>query len=443
MSLVITDPRQTPVKPVSDSLRAPATVGIAAILLFFVGLGGWAALFEISSAVQGVAVIRVESQRQAVQHTEGGIVKELLVKDGDLVQKGQVLIRLDDTNAKANVDLLSGQYYGYKAIEARLEAERDRQGEVVFPADLMALRDNPDVKRLMSIQVDQFTNRRKSLEGQISVLQQRQEQARQQINAYQAEVAAADRQLALTNDELNGTVELYQKGYAPKTKVLALQRQSAQLAGQKGDYQANIARAKDQIAEADMQIAQLQKDRDTEISDQLRDMHGKLIDLEPRFVTARDNLARTELRAPQTGRVVALTAYTVGGVIQPREHVLDIVPVDSPLIVEGQFRPEDIDDIRVGAEAQVHLTAFKSRITPAVRATVMEVSADRLQDPRNGAPYYLVRVELDKSDLDQLPNVKLTSGMPAEITIPTEKRTVLDYLLSPLAQSFRHALREK
>ena len=229
----------------------------------------------------------------------------------------------------------------------------------------------------MAIQIDQFNNRRKSLQGQISVLQQREEQARQQINGIPGRGCPSDRQLALTNDELNGTVELYQKGYAPKTKVLALQRQAAQLAGQKGDYLANIARAKDQIAEAEMQIAQLQKDRDTEVSDQLRDMQSRLIDLEPRFRTARDTLARTELKAPRTGRVVGLTAYTVGGVIQPREHVLDIVPVDSPLIVEGNFRPEDIDDIRVGAQAQVHLTAFKSRITPAVAGKVTEVSADR------------------------------------------------------------------
>jgi HlyD family type I secretion membrane fusion protein len=443
MSLVITDPRQAPVKPVSDSLRAPATTGIVAILVFFVGLGAWAALFEIASAVQGAAVIRVESQRQAVQHPDGGVVKELLVKEGELVQQGQVLIRLDDTMSKAQLDLLSGQYYGYKAIEARLETERDRQDSITFPADLLALRDDPDIKRLMAIQVDQFNNRHKSLDGQISVLRQRQEQARQQINGYQSEVASADRQLSLTNDELNGTQELYQKGYAPKTKVLALQRQAAQLAGQKGDYLANIARAKDMMAESEMQIAQLQKDRDTEISDQLRDTHAKLVDLEPRFRTARDTLARTELKAPRTGHVVALTAYTVGGVIQPREHVLDIVPNDSPLVVEGQFRPEDIDDIRVGAEAQVHLTAFKSRITPAVGARVTEVSADRLADPRTGAPYYLVRVELNKSDLEQLPNVTLTAGMPAEITIPTEKRSVMMYLMAPLMQSFRHALREK
>jgi epimerase transport system membrane fusion protein len=443
MSLVVvTDSSALPRRVTADA-RGSISLGIVITLLFFGGLGTWAALAPLAGAIVAEGIIKVEANRQAVQHLEGGLVKQILVKDGDLVEAGQVLIRLDETAAKANADVLAAQWDALRALEARLLAERDGREQIQFPDDLMARQYEPQMAALLTGQINLFEARRRAFEGQRLLTEQKIAQLNEQIVGYDAQVKSQQRQMALIEEEAKGTRELWQKGWAPKTKVLALDRTSASLDGTRGEAVANISRSKQQIGEARLQILQLTKDRLSEVADQLREAQVKLLDVEPRLRTARDTLEHTELKAPRGGYVVGLTAFTVGGVIGKGDHVLDVVPIESPLVVEGQVKPEDIEGLQPGQPAEIHLSAYKQRVVPKVHGTVTRVSADRISDPRANTSYYQIQIALDQDELKALPGVQLTPGMPAEIMVPTKERTALDYLLAPITAGFERALREK
>lgn len=443
MSLIVLDDQPRRVPRVTADARGPIWAGAVVMLLFFGGLGTWAALAPLTGAVVAEGEVKVEANRQAVQHLDGGIVRQILVKDGQEVAKGQVLIRLDDTAAKANVDVLTGQFDALKVLEARLIAERDGRDRISFNDDIAARQYEPQVTALMTGQINLFEARRRAFEGQRLLQEQKIGQLKEQIAGYQAQVNSQQRQMALIGEEAKGTRELWQKGWAPKTKVLALDRTTASLEGQRGELVANISRSNQQIAEAELQILQLSKDRMSEVSEQLRDAQSKLMDIEPRLRAARDTLERAELKAPRAGYAVGLTAFTVGGVIAKGDHVLDIVPIGSPLVVTGHIKPEEIEGLRPGLRAEVHLTAYKQRVMPLLHGTVTRVSADRLTDQRSGNGYYEVEVEPDLQELAEAHGVKLQPGMPAEIMVPTRARTALDYLLAPLTSGFDRAMREK
>ncbi len=428
---------------VTDDARAIVRVGVAVMVLFFGGLGGWAATAPLASAALAPGIVKVEANRQAVQHPDGGVIKAILVRDGDRVTEGQVLVRLDDTAARAQVDQIQAQWDAYKALEARLIAERDDREAIAFDPALAARRADPRINELMTGQENLFEARRRALSGQTAVLRQRIAQIEDTITGLQGQAASQSQQLALIQDELGGTRTLYARGYAPRTKLLELERTAAALTGQQGEYVANIGRSRQQIGEAQMQIMQLGRDRLAEVSDQLRDAQTHLNDIEPRLRAARDTLARTELRAPQAGTVVGLSVFTVGGVIGRGDRVLDIVPSDSPLIVEAQLAPQDIDEVTEGLTAEVHLTAFKQRAVPIVHGAVRHVSADRLTDQRTGTGYYQVEVEIDRRELDPARGLYLVPGMPADVMIPLKARTALDYLAAPLTAGFNKAFREK
>ncbi len=443
MSLVVVHDRAALPARISADARRPIGVGIAIVLLFFGGLGAWAALAPLAGAIVAEGVIKVEANRQAVQHVEGGLVKQILVKDGELVGEGQVLVRLDETAARANVDVLTAQFDALRMLEARLVAERDGRDQIGFPEALMARQYEPQTAAMLTGQINLFEARRRAFDGQRLLQEQKIAQLNEQITGYDAQLRSQQRQMALIEEEAKGTRELWQKGWAPKTKVLALDRTSASLDGARGEAVANVARSKQQIGEARLQILQLTKDRLSEVAEQLRDAQTKLLDVEPKLRTARDTLEHTELKAPRRGYVVGLTAFTVGGVVAKGDHVLDVVPLGSPLVVEGQVKPEDIEGMQPGLGAEVQLTAYKQRSVPKVRGTVSRVSADRITDQRNNTSYYQIMVELDQDELKALPGVQLAPGMPAEILVPTKERTALDYLLAPLAAGFNRALREK
>ena len=431
-------PQRTP-----SGLRGPAVAGIVIMLLFFGGLGSWAALAPLAGAVVAEGVVKVEANRQAVQHLDGGVVRQILVKDGERVAEGQILIRLDETAAKANVDVLAAQEDALVSLQARLLAERDGHDTIVFDDALLARQYEPHVAAMLAGQLNMFDARRRAFDGQKLLQEQKIAQIKEQIAGYDAQVRSQQRQMALIDEEARGTRELYQKGFAPKTKVLALDRTTASLDGQRGDLVANIARSRQQIGEAELQILQLTKDRMSEVADQLRDTQTRLLDVGPRLRAARDVLDHIDLRAPRAGYAVGLTAFTIGGVIAKGDHVLDVVPLGSPLVVEGQVKPEDIEGLQPGLGAEVQLTAYKQRSVPKVRGTVSRVSADRITDQRNNTSYYQIMVELDQDELKALPGVQLAPGMPAEILVPTKERTALDYLLAPLTAGFNRALREK
>jgi HlyD family type I secretion membrane fusion protein len=443
MSLVVIHDEVALPARITGNARGPIWVGVAIVALFFGGLGSWAALAPLAGAIVAEGVVKVEANRQAVQHLDGGLVRQILVKEGELVKQDQVLLRLDETAAKANVDVLASQLDALRSLEARLLAERDGHDHITFPGELAARQYEPQTAGMLTGQINLFEARRRAFEGQRLLQQQKIAQMNEQIGGYDAQVRSQQRQMALIEEEAKGTRELWQKGYAPKTKVLALDRTTASLDGQRGELVANIARSKQQIGEAQLQILQLTKDRLSEVADQLRDAQTKLLDVEPRLRTARDVLDHLELKAPRAGFVVGLTAFTLGGVIAKGDHVLDIVPLESPLVVEGQVQPQDIEGLQPGLPAEVHLSAYKQRNVPKIRGTVTKVSADRLTDQRTNQPYYQIQVMLDADELAALPGVQLQPGMPAEITVPTKERTALDYLLAPLTAGFNKSLRER
>jgi len=417
--------------------------GAAIMAAFFLGLGGWAAFAPLNSAAVAPAVVKVEGNRKSVQHLEGGIVKELRVSEGDKVATEQTLILLDDTQARAAVDVYSKQYDELTAQEARLIAERDGAAAVQFPQALIARRAEPDVAAIIAGQTNLFKSRRTTLTGTVDVLRKKISQTQEQIVGLEGQAAAYKRQLQSTHNENNGLRDLFKKGYVPRQRMLELERSEAALEGQIAEVSSNILRARQSIEEVNVQIVQAQSDRLAQVANDLRDVQVKLLEIGPKVSSAKETLRRTEIRSPYAGVVVGLTAFSVGGVISPGEKIMDVVPEKGGLIVEATVAPEDVKDLHVGMRAEVHLTAYKQRTVPIIHGKVLQVSADRLTDTKTGAGYYLAQIKVDEQELAELKDVRLAPGMPALVMIPTGERSALDYLLRPLTDSLRKSFREQ
>ncbi len=433
-------PAVTPT-PARPSVGGAKFAGLAAIAVFFFGFGGWAALAPLQSAVIAQGVVGVESTRKTVQHLEGGIIREILVRDGDKVEAGQVLMRLDDTQAGASLDLVRKRRDVGIAMQARLEAQRDAKGTILFPAELLARRGEPDVGELIRAQTDIFTNMDQSLRGQSAILNQRVQQLKAEIVGVEGEIAAQDRQIALLREQIQTEESLQAKGLSPRARLLELQREQASLEGRRSQARASIARANQSIAEAQLQIGELKTTFVNDAVAQLGDVQATLFDLGERLRAAEDISQRSVVRAHTAGTVVNLRFHSPGGVIGPGNPILDLVPTEDRLIVEARVEPHDADIVQAGLEAQVRLTAFNQRHALPLMGRVINVSADRLVDERSGAAYYLARVELLPSAV--LAETKINPGMPAEVIVVTAAHTLADYLLEPISGVFRRSLREQ
>lgn len=439
------DPART-APPPSDSARGAVWAGLAIIAVFFGGLGGWAAYAPLNGAVVAPAVVKVEGNRKTIQHLDGGIVKELRVREGDRVEAGQTVIVLDDTQQRASVTMLSQQHDAYRAQQARLVAERDGAAQIAFPPDLIARRGEAEVAAIVEAERRQFEIRRTGLAGQVSVLKQRLRELEEQIRGSQAQETAQREQLALVAEQLKDQRYLMERGLTQRSRVLELERTAASIGGQAGEIAGNIAKSRQAIGEVELQIVQLQNERMTEIAKDLRDTQDKLLDLPPKLLAARDVLYRTELRSPYSGHVVGLAVFSVGGVIGKGEKVMDIVPARNELTVEASIGVDDVHEVRPGMRAEVQFLAFKQRVAPKIDGEVTHVSADRLTDAKTGVPYYTALIRVDEASLAEAKNkaeLDLQPGMSASVMIPTRERTALDYLLGPVIGSFDHAFREK
>ena len=425
----------------SDSIKQVALAGWIIIALFFGGIGSWAATAPLNGAIVGNAIIKVDGNRKSVQHLDGGIVKDLRIKEGDKVNTGDVLIVLDETQARAEYDVLSQQYMVLRATEARLLTELDHGSELVMPEDLK--KEGSYFKSVWSGQVSQFDSRRAALEGQRNVIREKINQLGSQIVGGEAQVKAFTDQISSIRAEAKDIAPLVERGLIARPRILQLERTAFGLEGQIADATANIAKARQAIAEQQQQIAQLDNDRMADVTKDLRDTQAKMLEVIPKAMNAKAVLGRMEIRSPYAGRVVALTVFSVGGVIQRGEKILDIVPDQDSLTIEAQIAVEDISDIRPNMRAEVHLTAYKQRIVPIIHGDVIQVSADRLTDPKTNNPYYVAFVRIDAEELAAMPNIKLYPGMPATVMIPTIQRTALDYIVGPLVMSFNHSFRQK
>src|SRR5215210_7346092 len=361
----------------SDSIKHVARAGWIIIALFFGGIGSWAATAPLHGAVVGNAIVKVDGNRKSVQHLDGGIVKELRIKEGDNVNVNDVLIVLDETQARAEYDVLSQQYMVLRATEARLLTELDHGSTLVMPEDVKT--QGSYFRSVWNGQVSQFESRRAALEGQRNVLRERINQLGSQIVGGQAQVKAFTDQISSIRAEAKDIAPLVERGLIARPRILQLERTAYGLEGQIADANANIAKARQAIAEQDQQIAQLDNDRMTDITD-LRDTQAKMLEVIPKAMNAKAVLGRMEIRSPYAGRVVALTAFSVGGVIQRGEKILDIVPDQDSLTIEAQIAVEDISDIRTNMRAEVHLTAYKQRIVPIIHGRSEEHTSE-LQSP--------------------------------------------------------------
>ncbi|SDJ86289.1 HlyD family secretion protein/membrane fusion protein, epimerase transport system [Bradyrhizobium sp. Rc2d] len=427
----------------NDSIRGVALTGWLIIVIFFGGIGTWAVTAPLNGAVVANAVIKVDGNRKSVQHLDGGIVKELHVREGERVLAGDVLIVLDDTQARAEYEVLTQQYAVLRATEVRLLTELDHESELAMPNDLRARSDDPYFKSVWSGQHNQFESRRASLEGQRSVIREKINQLGSQIVGAEAQVKAFTDQINSVRNEAQDIAPLVERGLIARPRILQLERTAYGLEGQIADTKASIAKARQAIAEQEQQIAQLDNDRMTDVTKDLRDTQARLLEVIPKALSAKSVLGRMEIRAPYTGRVVGLSVFAVGGVIQRGDRILDIVPAEDALTIEAQIAVEDISDVHPDMRAEVHLTAYKQRIVPIIHGDVIQVSADRLTDPKTNASYYTAFVRINQAELTGMPNIRLYPGMPATVMIPTIQRTAFEYIVGPLAMSFNQSFRQK
>jgi HlyD family type I secretion membrane fusion protein len=426
-----------------DSIRGIAAAGWAIVILFFGVIGTWAVTAPLNGAVVATAVVKVDGNRKSVQHLDGGIVRELRVKEGDKVNVGDVLLTLDDGQARAEFDVLSQQAIVLRATEERLRAELSRAPALTMPEDLRARIADTYVTDVWKAQIHQFESRLTALEGQRNVIKEKMAQLEHQIVGGDAQVRAYRAQLESVRKEMESIQPLVAQGLIARPRFLQLERSSAALEGQAADTLANIAKLRQAIAEQTQQVSQLDNDRMAEITKELRDTQARLLEVIPRLINAQAVLNRANIRSPYAGRVVGLTVFSVGGVIGRGEKILDVVPDKDSLVVEAQIGVDDISDVHPNARAEVHLTAYKQRIIPIVHGDVIQVSADRLTDQRTGNPYYTALVKIDEGQLAALPNVQLYPGMPAQVMIPTTERTAFQYIMGPLVMSFNQAFRQK
>ena len=443
MSLITID-SGVPAVPATPLARCRSLVfaGAALVGVFCLGFGVWAALAPLESAVVANGTVASDSHRKTIQHLEGGIISAILVHDGDAVTAGETLIRLDDTKARTTLQANQGQLWDARAAEARLIAQRDDAAAIDFPDDLLAHRDDRGVAQALSGQQKIFDARRQLEQSKIDAIRERINQSREEIIGYQAEVVAADRRVALTNEEVGSVIQLVDKGLERKPHLLDLQRQLAEIQGKRGETVAEIARAKQQIAEADVNILSIRNDDEKQAADDLRETQRKVHELTEATEAAANVMARTEIKAPEDGVITDLRVHTPGGVINPGEAVLDLVPKADRLVIEAQIRPVDIDRLHEGLDAQVRLLPYRSRRTPPLDAKVIYVSADRLVDKHTNHAYFAVKLAVDENQFKSMPDVEMVPGMPAEAMIRTGKSTVALYALSPILDSFHRAFRE-
>lgn len=424
-------------------LRTPVTIGLGAILIFFGIFGGWAALAPLDSAAIAPGIVSVDTSRKTVQHLEGGIVDEILVRDGDQVSAGQILIRLEKTQPESTLDLLKARLITAASREGRLITERDGKKEIEFPAWFEDEGDRTQTSEAIISQKNILVARRNAIRGQTAILEQRIAQINEEIVGLRGEIDSQVRQLALIEEELVGVRELVEKQLTRKTRLLELERRAAVIEGEKSRNEARIARAGQQIGETQLQISELGTRMMNEVLVELRDVQSELSELTERIRAAKDVLRRTEIRATLDGTVVGLSVHTAGGVIGPGQALLDIVPSQDRLVIEARIDPSDIDVIQPGLPANIRLTAFNQRDLVPLAGTVTRVSADLLTDQRTGLGYYLARVEIDPGQTEVLDDLKLYPGMQAEVMIVTGRDTALNYLLKPIGRTLRRAFREK
>ena len=432
--------------PQRESIEDPRKIirqGLLVVFLFFGVLGTWAVFGEISGAIVAPGKVKIETERKTVQHLEGGIVDSILVREGDEVQEGQPLIVLESVQVDASENMLQKQLVALLAAQTRSAAEKELKTDFTWPEELISLAASAHSEDVLANERKIFTARREALDGQSSLLKSQIAQIDAQILGYQDQMQAEQSIIGTLNEELKAKRQLYEERYLEKSQILELERMLASHEGNRGRMKQSIAEARQKKAELLLRIEDAKNRFVEEATNQLGKLDNEILQARERVRPLKDAKKRLQVVAPVKGRVVGLKVHSKGGVVRPGEPLMDIVPENTPLIVETQVPVNKITDVYIGQEALVQLDAFDTRITPHIPAKVSYISADRLEERTNMGvmPYYLCYVEIDPAALKDA-KLYLSPGMPATVFITTKKRTVLFYMIEPLLKNWERALRE-
>jgi len=427
----------------SSEWRPVAFAGYTLIAMTFGVAGVWAAVAKLDKAVIATGFVETETNRKTVQHLEGGIVRQILIKEGDHVAEGQVLFRLEQVQAEANNESLSNQLDSALALEARLVAERDGAREISWPKEFTDRLVEPTLSHTLDDQIHQFEERRGSLEGQKNVIESRIVQLHKEIDGISIEKTSTESQTTYINQELVGLRELAGKNLVPVTRVYAMERERTRLEGSVGRAVADMAKAESSIDEMNIQIQELTQKFQEEVASSLLDARQKIADLRERLSVSQDVVNRLAITAPRAGMVQNLKVFTIGQVLRGGEPLLDIVPDNDALVVHAEFSTTDIDNVFAGMTSEVRFPAFHSRTIPVMLGKIESISHDRLLDESTHQYYYLGLVSLNRGDIPDEYRSRVRAGMPAEIIVSSGERTVLNYLVGPLSSSLRKTFREQ
>ncbi len=429
-----------------DDPRPLIIFGLIFLLITFGGLGAWAALARVSAAVIAQGVVKVDTYRKTVQHLEGGIVNEILVREGQRVAKGQVLLRLEAEEVISSFDLIKGQREHQLAVKARLEAERDRKEAITWSEQLLSDVIDPKTKEVMQAQEKVFTARLTALESQMVLYQSQIEQLQVQIKSQQEQSMANDRIIASLREDIELSTRLVQGKYLERSTLMQQIRTLDSHLSKKSEHVGEIAQARERIEELRLRMQEANQRYVQEAVTELSQVESQLFELEERHRPSADRARRLDILAPEDGIIVDLRVHTTGGVIGPREPLMDIVPGDFPLIVEAGVAVDKISQVLPGMPAELVLSAFKMRVTPRAQGTITYVSPDRLTGaPPRDYPHYLLYIEIDQDSVQKAIGDKhlLTPGMPVEVFIKTRARSILEYMIEPFTDVMRRALTEE
>ena len=421
--------------------RLPMTVGFVALALLVGGVGVWSVRTEIAGAIIATGTIVVENNRQVVQHAEGGIVAEIVARDGDTVGAGDLLVQLDATLLRSDLAVAELQLFELQARRARLEAERDEADAVAFPPDLLAREGEAAISQIEGQRV-LFEARRETFEKELSQIEERRRQTGNQIEGAEAQLAALTAQETLARDELAVQEDALSRGLTQSGRVSTLRREAAQLGGEIGRLTSDIARLRGEIASFEIEAVRLRNARRETAISELRDIQFRELELREQRAALLSRLDRLDIRAPVAGVIYGSTVFAENAVVQAAEPLMYLVPQDQPLVIDARVDAIHIDQIRMGQPATLRFSAFNQRITPEIPGRVAAVSADVFQDEVTGQPFYRVEVLPEDTDVPELDGQTLVPGMPVEVLLRTDDRTPLSYLTKPLTDYFGRAFRE-
>jgi HlyD family secretion protein len=432
---------------VPRSTRIPTLLGIGILAFTVMGFGFWGSVAPISGAIISPGAFVATGQNKVIQHLEGGIIRDIMVKEGDVVEPGQPLIQLDETAPRADLRRLDLRLARLLAVESRLRAEMADKTEITFPPDLLLKQvADTEVSTIIKAQRSTFEARRRSMQSEITSIKAGIDALQERIKGSTTQLASVRQQIAFFEEELQVKEQLLKNGLIRRSEVLALQRARANLQGEVGRLEGDIGDAKERIARSEEQIAGTRMASVKTSAEQLQETLGEMADVQERMLSSRRILERVNISSPVKGVVVKLRYHTAGGVVEPGKPVLEVVPLETNLLIEVKVRPQDIENVKIGHQAIVRMTALKQRITPMIAGEVVYVSADTLPDEKAmtaaRSDVYIARVAPLPAELAKIKNFAPTPGMPAEVYIRTADRTFFEYLFQPVKDSMSRAFRE-